>query len=162
MWKTAGAAEGGRVTTTMLIYSRLHLQYEVCRSWGWDMWWDEVSEHERILLVWVTDGAAGWSQSELGVHTWQSHQHGDSASAFIKYLLHNSGIIFLRDREATLLFLETIPYPRRILNTYVHLSSVFWRNGHISFPRRPFKVYVTGSTSECFYRRNAKAGDWVR
>lgn len=75
----------------VMIYSSLHPQYEVRRC-RWDTHWDEVSECERIQLVWVTEGAAGYSET---LRKWTHSLHmakpstatstGGFAGAFTKY-----------------------------------------------------------------------------
>lgn len=89
VWKTVGAAEGGRVTTMMLIYGRLHLQYEVCGSWG------ETCDE----MDWVSVNAScwcGWLMEQLdgpGVNSGSTHGKAISTATLRAPLLSTCCII---------------------------------------------------------------------
>lgn len=161
VWKTAGAAEEGRVTTMMVIYSCLHLQYEVCGSWG-----ESCDEMERVSAnasCWCE-----WLMEQLdgpGVNSGSTHGKDISTATLWAPLLSTCCIIpelfFAGPWSHAVVFRNDTLSPSHSEHLRAPIISLLAKWPHF-FPRRPFKVYVTGSTSEWFYRRNAKAGDWVR
>lgn len=140
-----------------------------------------VSEKERILQA---VGASEWVTGQLDGPGWTLGPHMEDPSTPPRHhfsspffaveciywaALHNSGIF----SETTLLFLETIcphPPPHRILHSYMHQSSVFWRNGCVSFiihpllPRKAVSGLCYSVYKWVILQANAKAGhsDWVR